>query len=109
MPTVAGLKSVIDSHSQLTTLIYRTVVNQASSTTNLVLEAVGKLMDVVGKDVESSQIFLDNYQISYKRNVALFVQNVSDKLSYSGQQIAYIYATSQLTRYSIVEMELLAW
>ena len=88
MLTVSGLKSVVDSQIQLTTLIYRTIVNPDTAMINPVSEAVGKLMDIVGTDVESSQLFLDNYQVSYKKNMAYFVQNLSIELSYSSQQIA---------------------
>ena len=87
MLTVSGLKSVIDSHNQLTTLISMTFVNPATSTTNLVLEAVGKLMNIVRSDVDSSQLFLDKYQISYKKNMAFIVQTISVQLSLATQQI----------------------
>ena len=87
MLIVSGLNSVIDSHTQLTTVIYRTVVNQATSMTNLVLEGLVKLMDIVGTDVASSQLFLDTYQVSYRTNMAYFVQNISGQLIYSNQQL----------------------
>lgn len=95
--TVESLRSVIDSHHRLRSLIHTDIVDPTTSKANLVLLALKSLTQMVRNDVVAEGTrFLGYFQDCYNNYVHYLIQSISSQLTFCTQEFSKMQMISEM-------------